>query len=912
MPPQEPSNPRHRDLGVPTPDPEPVSAPREGDDWLVLIAIDQYAHGGLLTPLNCCRSDAEALRDLLHAKFGFTPECTIELFDQGARERDIRRTMDRLQKMVQPEDRVLISFSGHGWFNEETKLGCWFAQDAEHESDGIPNSLLRDWCRAFKARHVLVVADSCFSGSLLTRSAYAPDTDRKSREILGAGGLHPVADSGSPDGNHSVFNHYLRESLERLGAKGSFVTNELFVDLYTPVRANSRQEPVKGPINDTFHEGGQFRFVPTAVTAPPSHTTTASPPSGTETAGIRARSDARRAFAEAMALDEDPHVTLEERVEMWEDYLNRFALVSIPEVAAARERREHWTGEVARVNASRDAREELEQLRRIDEAAKLPAAEMVAVIERFLTKHAGVDFPELPRVRERLGHWKHIVAEQVAAERERTAQRLREEEARAAARRAVRQELEALRQSDKAAKLPPIEMVAAIEGFLSKHAAVELPEFPDLRGRLVHWKQVAAEQARVERESEARYRAEQEAKAVAIAVSIANPVGHIQAPTSLGTPGSAPAPVTSTPAPSPVVPRIAPADIPDPIHPPAKAFAPRKPLGRGAKVLLGAIILTGLSVGGVVTYDAVRPPSYEGIYQVASAPPSPTPSRLPTPRPPTPSTGSMAPIGSINRPGANPGDRGTITVNGVEFAFRWCPADTFTMGSPSSEEGRDEDEVQTRVTLTKGFWMSETEVTQAQWKAIMGSTVAQQRDKMDASLSLRGEGGNYPMYHVSWNEIMGEQSSGRPVPTADSFLGKLNAASGQSFTLPTEAQWEYACRAGTATRFGFGDSDSMLGDSAWYTENANSTTHPVGEKEPNEWGLRDMHGNVYEWCADWYANTLPGGSTTDPTGPGTGTVRVIRGGSWYCRPTYARSANRNWDTPDDRGGDLGFRFVSPQ
>ncbi|MBI1290336.1 SUMF1/EgtB/PvdO family nonheme iron enzyme [bacterium] len=312
----------------------------------------------------------------------------------------------------------------------------------------------------------------------------------------------------------------------------------------------------------------------------------------------------------------------------------------------------------------------------------------------------------------------------------------------------------------------------------------------------------------------------------------------------------------------------------------------------------------------------VLPASEPAVSTSKPVPPTVVPPAVPVPTVQPPSRTIES---AISRPGAKAGDRATITVNGVEFAFRWCPPGDFIMGSPSGlfgiggESGRDKNEgPQTRVTLTKGFWMSETSVTQAQWKAIMGTTVAQQRDKADLSWPLRGQGWNYPMYYVSWSEIMGEQPSGKPVPTAASFLGRLNAASGESFALPTEAQWEYACRAGTATRFAFGDSDSMLGDYAWYDDNANITTHPVGGKRANGWGLHDMHGNLWEWCLDWYADSLPGGSVTDPTGPIKGTFRVFRGGSWGDWPSLARSARRSRYAPDYRSSFLGFRFVSPQ
>jgi len=129
------------------------------------------------------------------------------------------------------------------------------------------------------------------------------------------------------------------------------------------------------------------------------------------------------------------------------------------------------------------------------------------------------------------------------------------------------------------------------------------------------------------------------------------------------------------------------------------------------------------------------------------------------------------------------------------------------------------------------------------------------------------------------------------------------------YRLPTEAEWEYACRSGTTTAYGFGDNVSRLGDYGWFRSNSDSGgTHPVGEKKPNAWGLYDMHGNVYEWCQDWYG-AYPSGSATDPTGATSGSYRVYRGGSWYNIARYCRSAYRDGPTPEDRYTILGFRVL---
>lgn len=214
----------------------------------------------------------------------------------------------------------------------------------------------------------------------------------------------------------------------------------------------------------------------------------------------------------------------------------------------------------------------------------------------------------------------------------------------------------------------------------------------------------------------------------------------------------------------------------------------------------------------------------------------------------------------------------------------WIEPGSFLMGSPSNELGRDSDEgPQTQVTLD-GFWLGKYEVTQAQYEAVMGSNP-----------SHFGNNPQNPVDRVSWTE-------------AQEFCRRLSNSTGQTYTLPTEAQWEYACRAGTVGRYSFDGRVSCLVDYAWFRDNSEKTTHPVGQKQPNAWGLYDIHGNVWEWCADWYGNSYRGGSLTNPTGASSGQYRVLRGGSWSSDPRDCRSAYRNSSTSDNRFNNLGFRL----
>jgi formylglycine-generating enzyme required for sulfatase activity len=206
------------------------------------------------------------------------------------------------------------------------------------------------------------------------------------------------------------------------------------------------------------------------------------------------------------------------------------------------------------------------------------------------------------------------------------------------------------------------------------------------------------------------------------------------------------------------------------------------------------------------------------------------------------------------------------------------------MGSPESEAGRRDDENQVEVTLGQGFWMAKTEVTQAQWQAVMGGNPSEFK------------GANRPVESVSWSD-------------AQEFLMKLNAVVGNSgggvIVLPTEAQWEYAARAGETGPY----SGGMLDEVAWYRDNSESETHPVGTKKPNAWGLHDIHGNVWEWCADSYTSKLEGG--VDPQGAASGAYRVIRGGSWNSIAFICRVALRYVISygPSISYNNIGFRVA---
>ena len=238
----------------------------------------------------------------------------------------------------------------------------------------------------------------------------------------------------------------------------------------------------------------------------------------------------------------------------------------------------------------------------------------------------------------------------------------------------------------------------------------------------------------------------------------------------------------------------------------------------------------------------------------------------------------------------------TITANGVSFVMKPVEGGTFQMGSDDSEADSDEKPVHSVTVST--FYMGETEVTQALWNAVMGTTVSQQRDKADKSWPLRGEGDNYPMYYISWNECQ-------------EFIRKLNSLTGRSFRLPTEAEWEYAARGGNQSNGYKYAGSNNIGSVAWYDDNSGSKTHAVKGKSPNELGLYDMSGNVWEWCSDW-KGSYSSGSQTNPKGPSSGSGRVLRGGSWNNGARICRVSDRFNGGPDSGLNSGGFRLCLPQ
>ena len=235
-----------------------------------------------------------------------------------------------------------------------------------------------------------------------------------------------------------------------------------------------------------------------------------------------------------------------------------------------------------------------------------------------------------------------------------------------------------------------------------------------------------------------------------------------------------------------------------------------------------------------------------------------------------------------------------ITVNGVSFKMIKVEAGTFTMGATSEQTGAESNESPAhQVTLTKDYYMGETEVTQALWYAVMGQKPTADGVQWYSSYGL---GDNYPAYYISWNDCQ-------------EFITKLNQLTGLTFRLPTEAEWEYAARGGNkATTQTLYSGSNTIGDVVWYWNNSSSSTQIVAGKKANALGLYDMSGNVSEWCNDWYGS-YSSSPQTDPTGPSSGSSRVLRGGSLYSTTTSCRVASRNCTYVTTRSNINGMRLV---
>jgi formylglycine-generating enzyme required for sulfatase activity len=283
--------------------------------------------------------------------------------------------------------------------------------------------------------------------------------------------------------------------------------------------------------------------------------------------------------------------------------------------------------------------------------------------------------------------------------------------------------------------------------------------------------------------------------------------------------------------------------------------------GAATVVLLGAVagvVALALSRGGTDTGRRAEATAPETTTPSGKAPP-PGEKRKEAPPPKTPSPGETQ-------------------VNAIGMKFAWIPPGNFRMGGDMYE---DEKPIH-GVTISRGFWMGVYPVTQAEWKKVMDG---------DDPSNFKGD--DLPVESVSWHDCQ-------------AFCAKLRQRDGKPYRLPSEAEWEYACRAGTTTDYYTGDGEDALKRAGWYLGNSDGKTRPIGKLEPNRWGLYDMHGNVWQRCQDWYG-PYPSGDVVDQIGPEKGESRVVRGGSWQKFPQSCRAARRFWFAPGSRYNDIGCR-----
>ena len=264
-------------------------------------------------------------------------------------------------------------------------------------------------------------------------------------------------------------------------------------------------------------------------------------------------------------------------------------------------------------------------------------------------------------------------------------------------------------------------------------------------------------------------------------------------------------------------------------------------------------------------------------------------------RPFTSSTTSYSQTGYASQPAPAANQDFIETVWGINMKMIWVEGGDFLMGCTSEQGNCESDEQNVRRVTVDGFYIGMLEVTQSQWEKVVGTSIYQQKTKADYSYTYC-VGPDYPMYYVSWDEAM-------------EFCRLLSNKTGRTYTLPTEAQWEYAARGGNKNEGAKYAGSNMIDAVAWYTDNSGSSTHIVGSKRANALGIYDMSGNVWEWCKDWYSNSYVSNDTNNPVGPSSGFNRVNRGGGWGSTASGCRVADRSYYSPDDRRGNLGFRVV---
>ena len=777
-----------------------------GEYKALIIGINDYK-GAKIPDLETPINDAKAIAKVLKEKYGFKVEL---LLDRKATKKAIYGGLRRLAKKTKPNDSVLIYFAGHGDLDRTYDDGWWIPADA---TGGEPftylgNGEVQKAMKSMKARHVLLISDSCYSGTLFGKARTLPRViddkyylslyNEKSRWGMTSGNKTPVSDRGT--GGHSVFAYQLIKELQK-NDKPFLSTQEIYTRIAPIVANNSEQTPLCRPIVNTSDQGGEFVFVASVNRELPPTVPTAK----------QGTLDKEMLFWQSIQDSED--------FALYEEYIERFP-----------------NGFFASI-----ARKRIEALKQKTVIASIPPE--VSKSKLFVEVEPKDSRIRILNIKPKFQQGMALVS--------------------------GRYHVETSKQGYETKKMW-IELGAGED----KKVAVNLEQLQaSVQPTTTHTRPPSPSSNVIKRDGQY--------------VAYAN---GIVKDTKTG---------------------LEWAVGPDRDMNWSEAKSWVKGLGGGWRMptmdeLEGLFKKTTgwrnmtslLKTNALAVWSSEIEGSSKAWYFYFD-----TGSRFWAYRRNSPNLRAFAvrSRGEANskkfevaRPVVKPPvTKGKIHNNlGMEFVY--ISPGNFMMGggiSPSEVASRyggkatyyEDEHPQHQVTLTKGFYLQTTEVTQGQWQRVMGSNPS----------NFKNCGSDCPVEQVSWNDVQ-------------AFIQKLNQmeAAGK-YRLPTEAEWEYAARAGTTGAYA-GDLDAM----AWYSNNSEHNTHGVGKKAPNAWGLYDMHGNVYEWCQVYYGD-YPSGSVTDPTGK-SGAFRVKRGGSWLYVARACRSARRHIGKPDEGKYDLGFRLARSQ
>lgn len=849
-----------------------VSARPKGRNFLLLIGIDTYDH---FPKLENARRDTEAFRDILQRKYQFEPDHTIELFDDQATRRNILRALDGLTEQLTSDDNLLIYYAGHGYHRKRLNIGYFVPSEAETGAFEmlISNTTIRDYVRAFDAHHILLIVDSCFSGSLLHRdaemvNAFAEKVDQfSSRWGLAAGMIEKVADGTV--GSHSPFAKSLLHYLEQNTAS-RLPVSELIQYVSKITTYNADQTPIGGVLEQTEHLGGQFVF--------------------------DLKVDEKRDWTEAQAVDsiavyqaylltwpEGQHIeTAHWRIACLTDtaiaydlYLDRYPQGKWAKDADGKlreaEQRTDWKKAQIRdsLSAYRDflrrhpigkyadqARLRQSELRKRDEE---PAAwkraqhlDTQAAYETYLRNFPNGAHAEDAR--------SAIAAMEAERKREEKKQAEKQRLAEAEAKRVAAKQAEADKRKREAAERKKQEEAAAQKAeeqetdrkreleLLTKEAKAAFQE--QRYEEANDWIQRAFTTALPSERSKLQYlkqRVSSEQKFEQLYADAENAFDKNDLQLALSKAREAKTYPSRYESKALDLEARCKAAMPSPWQ--------RNLQNPPKSLLYAGLVVIVLLFGGV------------GISKWAGSGDTEMPSKA-----------QSVLASELDYPTKLPADFPLSKMIPIKGG-------TFQMGS---NEGGDDEKPIHSVTISD-FELGETEVTFEQFDAYCEATGKVKPDD-------EGWGrGNRPVINVSWQD-------------AQAYCQWLSEQTGRTWRLPTEAEWEYAARGGqvaTDTKYA-GSND--LEEVAWYGKNR---THPVATKQPNELGLYDMSGNVYEWVEDqWHANYE--GAPTDGTAwmdGKKGSTRVIRGGYWLNSARGCRVSYRLSYSPEGRNSTVGFRLV---